>query len=388
MINRIDIFVPSRSQYGVLNQFTREFAEALSRQGVICRILEAQKGNPEPFLDQIFQNPPDCTLSFNGLLPDEEGRFFCDLIQIPHVAYLVDAPTHFFPLANSPLTLTTCVDNLGSQFFNELDCEYTFFLPHGVDKKLKNLDSRRPHEVVMFSSCIDYEKIRESWDHRFSKPLVNALHETVEMALYQDGISYLHAFVQAVDRQAKQGNPIPSQEINFIELLDTLERYIRGKDRTELVRGIQDAQVEVFGAPDGSKSWSDYFKDKPNVRCHPPVPYPQALEIMQQAKIVLSSCAWIKSGLHERILAGTQLGALVVCQENPYLLAQFKRNSLLYYRHGEWESVNEKIGYFLNHEAERQARVQQGQHIIQTGHTWDHRATQLLHHLNRYFSSE
>ncbi|WP_284452907.1 glycosyltransferase [Parachlamydia acanthamoebae] len=389
MINRIDIFIPARSQYGVLNQFTTDFAAALTRQGVNCRILKAERDNPRPFLDQIFQDPPNCTLSFNGLLPDEEGRFFCDLINIPHVAYLVDAPTLFFSLANSPLTIITCVDRLGSQFFTELESAQSFFLPHGVDQDLKDLHLEKKYEVVMFSSCIDYEKIRENWEQRFSKPLINALNEAIDVSLNQDGISYIHAFVQAVDKQAKQGNPIPSHEINFVEVLDMLERYIRGKDRVELVRNIRDAQVDVFGAPDESKSWSDYFKDMPNVRCHDPVPYQEAIQIMQQSKIVLSSCAWIKDGLHERILAGTQSGALVVCQENPYLLEEFPRDkSLLYYRHGQWDALNASIYHFLNHENERQDRVQQGQNIVQNGHTWDHRARQLLRDLNTYFSSE
>ncbi len=54
--------------------------------------------NPRPFLDTLFADRPECTLSFNGLLPDAEGRFFCEMIQIPHVACLVDAPTQFFSL--------------------------------------------------------------------------------------------------------------------------------------------------------------------------------------------------------------------------------------------------------------------------------------------------
>ncbi len=76
MIKRIDVFMPPRSQYGVLHHFTRKLSEALGRAGVEASLLEAQYDNPKPFLDKIFSDRPDCTLSFNGLLPDREGRFF------------------------------------------------------------------------------------------------------------------------------------------------------------------------------------------------------------------------------------------------------------------------------------------------------------------------
>lgn len=357
MVKRIDIFVPYRSLYGVLNKFTSDFAMALVRQGVSCRILEADRQDPQKFLDQLFADPPDCTLSFNGLLPDDEGRFFCDLIQIPHVACLVDAPTHFMPLANSPLTIITSVDRNACAFFQDIDDHQAYFMPHGVDKDFKATQGSRNYDVVMLSSCIDYEAIKENWTKKFSPSIIQALNEAAEISLNQPKISYMHAFVQALDKQAKLGKSIDPQ-VNLVELLDMLEQYIRGRDRVELVRSIKNAQVDVFGAPDGAKSWSDFFKDMPNIRCHSQLPYDDALKVMQQAKIVLNSCAWIKDGLHERILAGTQAGALVVCQGNPYLKENFTDDkSLLYYNYGDWKSINEKIHYFLEHEQERNSRI-------------------------------
>src|SRR5262249_10865415 len=96
MIKHIDLFMPPNiSQYGVLHHFTIKMNEALQRSGVRSRILEAQKDNPKPFLSELFNEIPDCTLSFNGLLPDKEGRFFCDLVKIPHVACTIDSPNAF-----------------------------------------------------------------------------------------------------------------------------------------------------------------------------------------------------------------------------------------------------------------------------------------------------
>lgn len=389
MIKRIDLFVPYRSLYNVLNVFTLDLASALTRQGISCRILEADRNNPHQFLDQLFEDAPDCTLSFNGLLPDEEGRFFCDLIQIPHIACLVDAPTHFLPLASSPLTMITSVDRLSCAFFQEMDDHAAYFMPHGVNKDLHALEGGiHEYEVVMLSSCIDYEKIKQDWTKRFPPSIVNTLNEAAEVALTQPKVSYMHAFIQELDKQVKSGNPIDPQ-INPVELMDMLEQYIRGRDRVELVRGIKNATVDVFGAPSEDKSWSDFFKDMPNVRCHPQVSFEKAIQIMQKAKIVLSSCAWIKDGIHERILAATKVGALAVCQENPYLIENFPSGeSLLYYNYGDWKTINDQIDYFLAHPQERNARIEQGQSLVANRHTWDHRANQLLHDIDIHLSRE
>ena len=117
MIKKIDLFMPPTSQYGVLHHFTKKLCEAFIRLGVSCGLLQAERNNPKPFLTEIFQDPQDRTLSFNGLLPDEEGRFFCDLVSLPHVAFLVNSFHHFFALVNSPYTIIASSDRFTSMMF-------------------------------------------------------------------------------------------------------------------------------------------------------------------------------------------------------------------------------------------------------------------------------
>ena len=87
--------MPPLNSYSLLQYFTIKMHEALLRLGVQSRLLEAKNKNPAPFLKVLFEDSPDCTLSFNGLLPDEQGRFFSDMIKIPHVAFIVDSPLKF-----------------------------------------------------------------------------------------------------------------------------------------------------------------------------------------------------------------------------------------------------------------------------------------------------
>src|SRR5665213_1941141 len=197
MIRRIDLFMPPISQYGVLHHFTKKMGEAFIRLGVNCRILEAERENPRPFLTQLFNDPPDCTLSFNGLLPDNEGRFFCDMIRIPHVACLVDSPNHFFPLIQSPYTIVTCVDRFSCEFFRGMNFDKVFFMPHGVEKNLSaHLDEERKYDVLMLGSCIDYDAIAKTWSKKYPGALSEAMFESVDITFADQKTSYIQAFVQ------------------------------------------------------------------------------------------------------------------------------------------------------------------------------------------------
>lgn len=373
--------MPPLSQYGVLHHFTKKLCEAFIRSGVTCRLLQAERTNPKPFLTEIFQDPPDCTLSFNGLLPDSEGRFFCDMIQIPHVACLVDSPNQFFSLIKSPYTVITCVDRFSCEFFRGMDFHNVLFMPHGVEKNISApLDNQRSYDVVLLASCIDYNAIRQEWTQKYSQELCKVLEEAAEMTLSDQETPYVQAFVQALDRHVGRGEDIDPQQIEFVTVLDDLESYIRGYDRVHMIKGIKDAQVHIFGSSESAESWKKYFDGKhKNVILHEPVPYEQALAIMKDSKIVLNSCPWIKNGGHERIFAGLACGALVITNENIYMRENFKDGeSIAFYRHKEWDKMNDQVNLYLEDENKRKEIVHKGRELVLKAHTWDSRVAVLL----------
>jgi spore maturation protein CgeB len=384
MIKHIDLFLPPNvSQYGVLHHFTHKFHEALQRLGVKSRILEAERNNPKPFLTELFKDVPDCTLSFNGLLPDEEGRFFCDLIRIPHVACTVDSPNSFFSLADSPFTIITNVDKYGCEFFKGINAQNVFFMPHGVEKNLAlPADDHRPYDVLMLSSCIDYEHIRKQWASKYPQALVKVMDDAAELALSDRKIPYVQAFVQSLDKHISSGAAIDPNQIEFIDVLDELESYIRGKDRVELVKGIKDAKVDIFGSAAPTTTWKKQLGDQKNIVIHDPVPYDQALELMQKSKIVANSCAWITNGTHERTLAGLAAGSAVITAENIFMKENFKDGtSISFYHPGKWGQINSVINNLLSDETKRKKIAAAGRKEVLDKHTWDHRARVLLQEL-------
>lgn len=384
MIKRIDLFMPPNvSQYGVLHHFTKKFHEALLRLGVNSRILEAQYNNPKPFLTELFKDVPDCTLSFNGLLPDNEGRFFCDLIRIPHIACIVDSPNGFVSLVNSPMTIITSVDRNACDFFRGIHAKNVLFMPHGVEKNLHAApDGERPYDVVLLASCIDYETIKQGWNKKFTPSICKALEEAANTYLADSTTSYVNAFVNALDKQAAE-KPFDPNQINFIEILDELEIYIRGRARVALIRSIKDARIDIFGTAAATTNWKKQLEGQSNVVVHDPVPYDQALEIMQKSKIVLNSCAWIKNGIHERPLAALACGALALTEENDFMREFFADGTnIAFYKYYQLDKVNDQVNRYLRDEALRKKVAAAGREQVIHHHTWDHRASFLLKELD------
>ncbi|WP_068467683.1 glycosyltransferase family protein [Candidatus Protochlamydia phocaeensis] len=382
-LQKVYLFASVSNQYGVIDNFIRELNNALNRQGVISRIIEAKRDDPRTFLNELLSDPPDCTLSFNGLLPDEEGRFLCDMIKIPHVACLTDAPNHFFQLVKSPLTIITCVDRNFCQVFRDFQCPHVIFLPHAASRTLSpDLTAALKYDVLMLNSFIDYEAIRQGWANKYSVALSDVLEEAAEMTLSDYQLPYMQAFIQTLDRHLRAGKPIDPRLIDYETLLDELEAYIGGRSRTELLMSIQDATVHVFGSQPEAGGWKKYLGNKSNIHLHPPVPFSEAINLMKQAKILLNSTPEIKQGAHERILSGLASGAAVLTLDTPYMREQFKdEEDILLYGPRDWEAVNHKINLYLNDENKRNNLVGKGREKVLQHHTWDQRAQTLIKEL-------
>lgn len=387
MIKRIDLFMPIRSRYGVLFHFTKMLYEALMRAGVNCRILVPDKQNPRPFLAQLFNDPPDCTLSFNGVLPDDEGRFLCDLLKLPHICCLVDSPTRFIPLIKSPYNIITCVDRSGCDFFRNLKHEKTLFMPHAVEKTLNyRPDAERPYDVVLLGSCIDYKAIEDSWRQNYPKPILSMLLEAAEITLSDQETSFVQALVAATENLKKAHPEIDIDTIDFITLLDELETYVIGYDRIRLVRSIKNAPIDIFGT--GKEEWERYVEKQSNCTVHDAVPFDQAFEIMKQSKILLNSCMAIKGGGHERIYTGMALGAALVAGNNSYMRETFHEGeNIVFYDPQSMDTVEDKIHDLLLDENKRSLLARKGHETIMNYHTWDHRAVALLKSINPFMES-
>jgi len=386
MIQRIDLLMPPRHRtgYGVLPYFTRCFAEALADQQIECRILGNEQGDNPHLVSDLLKDAPDLTLSFNGLLPDRDGKFLCEMIRIPHIACLLDSPNLYMELAKSPLNVITCDDRSFVQFFRELKAPHVFFMPHAVEARfLGEIDADRPYEVSVTGTCMDFEGRRQSWPERFSPAMAAVLEEAAEITLSDQTTSYLQAYTQAMDHRLRTKGDIDPASFDHEDLFDQLEFYIRGKDRFDVITAIKDAPVHIFGTKSGQRGWDDYLKGMPNAIIHGRIPYEETLAVMQKSKIILNSTPTIKDGAHERIFAGIMAGAAVITNETRFLTETFENGrTIAFYKHGRYDRINEQVMDLLRDETARRELVKNGREIVRQNHTWEVRAKSLVDYLN------
>lgn len=374
-LEHIVVFLNTLSQYSVLSTFTEGIIAAFQRQGISCELVHPDRKDLMHFLAKIYVNQPDCTLSFNGLLPNEFGDFLCDKIEVPHVCCLVDSAHFFKVLASSPLNIITCPDQASQEVFYKWQFPNALFMPHAIDKKLleEPLGLDRPYDVVFLGSAIDYLSIQEKWAARFPHKTVKALEECSQAVFENPALPYQEALENFVKKEE-------FEESDFENLVQEFDLFIRGKDRIELLRSIKNSQLHIFGENLGRRNFKELIKsDSKNLFFHPGVQYPEALQIMRQSKIILNSSPMFKKGGHERIFSGLALGALVLTNENRFMLENFiDLEEIVLYRSAHKGNVDELIRVYLEDEPLRNKINLAGRAKVLEKHTWDHRVNELI----------
>lgn len=386
MIHRIDLLMPPRHRtgYGVLPYFTRCFHDALEQQGIECRILGSEAGYNPSLVTDLLRESPDLTLSFNGLLPDDQNRFLCETLRIPHVACLTDSPNLYLALIRSPLNVITCDDRGFVQFFKELGFANTFFMPHAVEETFQGeIEAERPYDISITGTCMDFEARRQGWPERFSPAMAKVLEEAAEITLSDQVTNYFQAYAQAMDKRLRTKGDINPANYDYEDLFDQLEFYIRGKDRFDAITAIKDVPVHVFGTMSGSRGWDDYLKSMKNAVIHGRISYEQTLQVMQQSKIMMNNTPTIKDGAHERVFASLMAGACLITNETRFLTESFQGgHDIAFYHHGRYSDINDMVNHLLANESARLDMVRRGREIVRANHTWEVRAKQLVSDLN------
>ena len=277
--------------------FCEKLAEAFNRLGIETSIIDFQTLNIQrmEFIRACKPRETICTCSFNSIIPTDDGKYIADQTGVPHVAFLVDPAFYYKQVFNSANTIITCVDHFDCEYVRSKNFKKVFFWGHAVERELAPAsDQEKPYDVVFLGSCYDHENLREFWRKELSKEEIQIIESAVELVL-GDNATPLH---QAVQMTMKQSSLSWKDEEEFEKQFDLyanyVDNYMRGKDRTELIRGIKNAQVHVFGdlcwrVQKPILDWRHSLKGMKNVTIHPPVPFKESLEILKRSKICLNS---------------------------------------------------------------------------------------------------
>ncbi|MBS0655555.1 MAG: glycosyltransferase family 1 protein [Verrucomicrobia bacterium] len=383
MLKKILLIVPSpESRFRLYRYFFQGMIDSFRRLGVDCRVVEGDNGSAIQLYREVIINQPDCTLCFNGFIPEEGENFLCDELEVPHIAFLLDPPTRFLTMLKSKHTIVTCMDRSFCAFYNamqvpEVGQAGALFMPHAVSRDLHiRPDTERPIDVLFMATCYDFEGERKLWEKRYSSQVAAIMEKACEMTFQEPYTSFIEAFT----RTLKASKGVDPKQLDWRSICYDIETYIKGYDRVKLIEAVQKvAHVHIYGSPQRECGWETYFPQNAyNVTIHDGVSMEESGELMKRAKVVLNSCPTVKDGTHERIFMGLASGALVCTSENRYLQEQFKEgDGIIFFPFADRACCNEKIERYLKDEAARVEAVNRGFTIVQQNHTWDSRVKSL-----------
>jgi len=385
MIKKVCLLV-DRNMYETVNHFTDKLAEAMTRKGIEVRVFDVNMDNLNSFPTDEFKNdPPDITCSFNNFDKLSNGQYLWEILEIPHVAFLLDPPIYYLDQAESPYVILTCVDRYDAKAVQK-NFSRAMFWPHGVENDLHSEDNvKRDIDVVFFGSCFDFIKLRKDWKKHLTGQMNWVIDFATDIALINSSITLTEALMTSW-KTAGLDNKFGQE--NFFQLYHYFEKFMIGKDRFELIKAIRDVDIHIYGEPfllTENRSYpelSELFPDKKNVIAHPPVNYSEMIEILKRSKICLNSSPSFRDGTHDRIFTSLACGALPIVSDSKYLGETLLHGvDILYYKANHWHEVNDWINEYLADEQKRKKVVASGREKVMKYHTWDVRIEQLMEEL-------
>ena len=250
-----------------------------------------------------------------------------------------------------------------------------YFLPHAsvLDKAVFPNWSDRPLDVVFFGS--------------FEEPgmLSTRLRESVQTnaaATWPLVESFLNGFRYAPGRTldrvvwdalTRLSWPTDIARVFLNAFYPDLDSYHRYRSRAGVLRSIRKTPVHVYGVG----PWSGLSLPE-NVVVHDAVTYPEALQIMRKAKIVLSHAPTLSGGGHERVFDAILSGCVVASAESGFLRCEFPdENGVRFYDCEESSGIDEILSRTLADPAAPD-RLRAAQQIVLDRHTMKQRACGVL----------
>lgn len=368
MKRSIDFYLPERSQYSVLHHFTRQLFAAFQRQDYPCRLIENQD-----ILTLARKDPADMSISFNGAPQLTPGVFLCDVIERPHLTWLVDLPIHYLGLIESPWISIACDDEYSCQWLQQMGFTRHLFLPAAVEREvLSDPQDDREYPVVYFASYFDYEAELRS----LPPEVVPLFQEAAEAALTHVDTPFLEELLKAYQNASQVHSYEP------LRLVISFEHYLKGRARAELLTSFHEIPVHVF-----DEKWKNYLQDDfPNIHVHPAISYEETFTIMQHSKVVLNNSIRSAWGGNERIVNAMMCGAIAVTNTNPFIEAYFDTNhELIAYKHEDLNFLEPQIQDLLSQDVKRIAVARLGQKKTLEENTWDDRVNTIMEYFINTF---
>lgn len=364
-----DIFI---LQY-IMEQYRKAFINAGHEVFTFPAVAE-----PEDFTkyaEQMFlfrAQGSDAVITFNNRgfqMQTGNGTSLWDEWNIPCYNLLVDHPMYYFDsLDNSPANgILICADRnhavYAKRFYPGLG--QVAFLPTAgeelhPDVCKKPIENRAIEVLFVGSYKYHAEYAYDAFDESVMDYLIQHPNETVE-----------HAMEICL-------TTMPDNELkSIIQNHRFIETNLSSLYRVEIMRQLTEAGITLTVYGNGWEQ-TDLYGD-PHFICHPPVSFEEGLALMEESKIVLNQMSWFKDGASERIFNAMLQGAVCLTDDSVYLREILTdRQNVIFYDLSKIEELSAIVSELLRDPVKMQAIADNGYQTALTGHTWSHRAEQLL----------
>lgn len=304
---KIDIILPPM-QDELLILSSNELYHAFQRIGVSARLLKSDYKHPGELIDSILENKSDYTLSFNGLLPDYKGRFLCDLINIPHIAYLLDFPIPFVSLVKSPLTRIIVSDADSFAFLQGLNGSKMILLEPSA--QLVEEPKKKTRKFIAWASSLTPKTWIEKLSKKYPQSVLNTIKRAAFLNIEDKEIPFYEALVKSL-----RPEEIDLSKIDFIALLDDLEKYTHALLWDRFLETFPE-KIDVFGDPFYENELPQKFKDKHHFLGT--IDYSKWLEELRLSEYSLQVSPVLKKSGSAQFFAAISAQAVPMINETPY----------------------------------------------------------------------
>lgn len=385
--------------YDTLDIFTHEMIPEFERLGYETFLLDSSDMiNSLGKLYDFIKTPVKACITFNNLAFNTEltpGRNMWEDLGIPIINILMDHPfCHKKALDNAPENAIVLCPDLNHMRYLERfypGISTVGFLPHGgklLDREPKPIRDRQID--IIYAGGIS-RKFAYQMMPDFSKYPYDArdiADKAYDMMINDPSIT-TEAAIEAQVRE--HGAVLTDDELcSLIEELHYVDLLIVSYYREKVVRSLAEAgcNIALYGTGWEACEW---IKDCPTLDYRGRVSANEIVELMHEAKIVLSTMTWFKDGTHDRVYNGMLAGALVLTDTSAYMKENYKYYSvidfdegkapgdsgLVMFELGEADRLPGLVKSLLSDYGRMQAIADNGRQRAMDSETWEARAREL-----------
>ena len=327
-------------------------------------------------------------VTFNnmGYNLEVDGVNVWERFDVPYINILMDHPFHFEkPMKEAPNTaIVLCTDRNHVKYIRRFykNIHQTDFLPHaGIELGRKHKPLKERKIDVLYAGALPIYtvgKMIPDLGEMYGLDTADMMREVLQELVVHPDKTTECAIEEYVHANVKYGQELEEGQLrHLITHMRFLDSYATSFFREQAVRSLVENGIEVtaYGVGWDLCEWSS----NPHLKYGGKVLAPQILPLMNDAKVVLNTMTWFKSGAHDRIFNGMLAGSVVVTDDSTYLRRECTDGKeLVMFRREDILTLPERVCDLFGHMQRAQEIADCGYEFAKQYHMWKNRAEYIV----------